>query len=167
VAVYVFFYNSQLTVGKLRELLTKPITVTWIILAAVVGIIGYYYLSRTGNSGQVSSVELVIRHFLESTFGVRPRFKEFLLAHPLLLLGLFLSLRYRAAWLLIIIGSIGQLSMVDTFAHLHTPLYISMIRVLLGLGAGMIIGCILIVAWQLVEGALRKWAPAIIRKYVE
>lgn len=167
VAVYVFFYNSQLTVGKLRELLTKPITVTWIILAAVVGIIGYYYLSRTGNSGQVSSVELVIRHFLESTFGVRPRFKEFLLAHPLLLLGLFLSLRYRAAWLLIIIGSIGQLSMVDTFAHLHTPLYISMIRVLLGLGTGMIIGCILIVAWQLVEGALRKWAPAIIRKYVE
>lgn len=167
VAVYVFFYNSQLTVGKLRELLTKPITVTWIILAAVVGIIGYYYLSRTGNSGQVSSVELVIRHFLESTFGVRPRFKEFLLAHPLLLLGLFLSLRYRAAWLFIIIGSIGQLSMVDTFAHLHTPLYISMIRVLLGLGTGMIIGCILIVAWQLVEGALRKWAPAIIRKYVE
>ncbi len=167
VAVYVFFYNSQLTAGKLRELLTKPITVTWIILAAVVGIIGYYYLSRTGNSGQVSAVELVIRRFLESTFGVRPRFKEFLLAHPLLLLGLFLSLRYRAAWLLIIIGSIGQLSMVDTFAHLHTPLYISMIRVLLGLGTGMIIGCILIVAWQLVEGALRKWAPAIIRKYVE
>lgn len=167
VAVYVLLYNGQITVDRLKSLLSKPITLTWIILAAVIGIIGYYYLSRTGNSGQVSSVELVIRRFLESTFGVRPRFKEFLLAHPLLLLGLFLSLRYRAAWLLIIVGSIGQLSMVDTFAHLHTPLYISMIRVLLGLGAGMIIGCILIVAWQLVEGALRKWAPSVVRKFVE
>ncbi|MDQ8734045.1 DUF5693 family protein [Paenibacillus sp. LHD-38] len=166
VAVYVLLYNGQMSLGRLRILLSKPITLTWIILAGVIGIIGYYYLSRTGNSGQVSSVELVIRHFLESTFGVRPRFKEFLLAHPLMLLGLFLSLRYRAAWLLIIIGSIGQLSMVDTFAHLHTPLYISMIRVLLGLGTGMIIGCILILAWQLVEGAIRKWAPAIIRKFV-
>lgn len=167
VAVYVLLYNSQMSVGRLRALLSKPITLTWIILACIIGIIGYYYLSRTGNSGQVSSVELVIRHFLESTFGVRPRFKEFLLAHPLLLLGLFLSLRYRAAWLLIIIGSIGQLSMVDTFAHLHTPLYISLIRVLLGLGTGMVIGCILILAWQVVEGAIRKWAPAIIRKFVE
>ncbi|OBZ09962.1 DUF5693 family protein [Bacillus sp. FJAT-26390] len=167
VAIYVLLYNSQITVGRLKALLTKPITLTWIILAAVIGIIGYYYLSRTGNSGQVSSIELVIRRFLESTVGVRPRFKEFLLAHPLLLLGLFLSLRYRAAWLLIIIGSIGQLSMVDTFAHLHTPLYISIIRVLLGLGVGAIIGCILIVAWQIVEGAIRKWAPAIVRKFVE
>lgn len=167
VAIYVCFYNSQITIAKLRQLLTKPITLTWIILAAIIGIIGYYYLSRTGNSGQVSSIELVVRRFLESTFGVRPRFKEFLLAHPLLLLGLFLSLRYRAAWLLIIIGAIGQLSMVDTFAHLHTPLYISMIRVVLGLGAGIMIGCILIMAWQLAEGALRKWAPAIIRKFVE
>ncbi|MCA0757519.1 hypothetical protein KP806_20880 [Paenibacillus sp. N4] len=167
VAIYVLLYSSPLTVGKVRALLAKPITVLWIIIAVVIGAAGFYYLSRTGNSGQVSAVELVIRRFLETTFGVRPRFKEFLLAHPLLLLGLFLSLRYRAAWLLVIVGSIGQLSMVDTFAHLHTPLYISMIRVALGLGTGIIIGCILILGWQLVEGAFRKWAPSVKRKFVE
>ncbi|RCW44839.1 DUF5693 family protein [Paenibacillus prosopidis] len=166
VAVYVLFYNGQTSVNKLRTLLSQPITLTWILLAAVIGAIGYYYLSRTGNAGQVSSIELVIRNFLETTFGVRPRFKEFLLGHPLLLLGLFLSLRYRAAWLLVIAGSLGQLTMVDTFAHIHTPLYISIIRIMLGLGTGIIIGCLLIAAWQLVEGALRKWAPAIIRKFV-
>nr|WP_243864826.1 DUF5693 family protein [Paenibacillus castaneae] len=166
VAVYVLFYNGQMSVGKLRSLLTKPITLTWIIIAAVIGIIGYYYLSRTGNAGQVSSIELVIRGWLESTFGVRPRFKEFMLGHPPLVLGLFLALRYRAAWLLVIAGSIGQLTMVDTFAHIHTPLYISVIRLLLGWGTGLIIGCILILAWQVVEGAIRKWAPAIIRKFV-
>lgn len=165
VAVYVLLYNGQSTLHTVRQLLSRPITLTWVIVAAVIGGIGFYYLSRTGNGGSVSSIELVIRNVLESTFGVRPRFKEFLLAHPLLLLGLFLSLRYRAAWVLIIVGSIGQLSMVDTFAHLHTPLYISIIRVLLGLGTGIIFGCLLILAWQLVEGALRKWVPAA-RKYI-
>jgi len=167
VAIYVFFYNGQTSVGKLRKLLSQPITLTWIIVAAVIGVIGFYYLSRTGNGGQAPAIELLIRGWLENTFGVRPRFKEFMLGHPPLLLGLFLALRYRAAWLLVIVGSIGQLTMVDTFAHLHTPLYISMIRVALGLGTGIIIGCILILVWQLVEGAIRKWAPAIIRKFVE
>jgi hypothetical protein len=164
VAIYVLLYNSPLTTRRIRAILHQPITVLMIVAAAVIGVVGFYYLSRTGNSGQVSSLELVIRRFLESATGVRPRFKEFLLAHPLLLLGLFLSLRYRAAWLLVIVGSIGQLSMVDTFAHLHTPLYISMIRVALGLGTGIIIGCLLIVAWQIAEGVVRKWAPAVKRK---
>ncbi|WP_424766633.1 DUF5693 family protein [Paenibacillus sp. sgz302251] len=166
VAVYVLFYNGQTSIGTLRKLLSQPITLMWILLAAVIGAIGYYYLSRTGNAGQVSSIELAVRSWLESTFGVRPRFKEFMLGHPPLILGLFLALRYRAAWLLVIIGSIGQLTMVDTFAHIHTPLYISVIRVLLGLGTGIIIGCILIAAWLVLEGVLRKWAPAIIRKFV-
>lgn len=166
VAVYVLLYDGQSTMKRVRYVMSRPITLTWVVLAIVIGGIGFYYLSRTGNSGQVSAIELVIRNVLESNFGVRPRFKEFLLGHPILLLGLFLSLRYRAAWVLVIIGSIGQLTMVDTFAHLHTPLYISIIRVLLGLGTGILIGCLLILAWQLVEGALRKWAPAIARKYI-
>lgn len=167
VAVYVLFYTGNGKLLNARKLMSQPITLTWVLLAVVIGAVGYYYLTRTGNTGSVSSIELVIRNFLEQTFGVRPRFKEFLLAHPLLLLGLFLSLRYRAAWLLIIIGSIGQLSMVDTFAHLHTPLYISAIRVLLGLGTGAIIGCILIVAWQIAEGVLKKWAPVLIRRFAK
>ncbi len=165
VAIYVLLYSSPLTGRRVRAVLDQPITVLMVIAAIVLGVVGFYYLSRTGNAGQVSSLELVIRRFLESTFGVRPRFKEFLLAHPLLLLGLFLSLRYRAAWLLVIVGSIGQLSMVDTFAHLHTPLYISMIRVVLGLGTGIIIGCLLIVAWQIAEGVVRKWALPLKRKF--
>ncbi|WP_337103565.1 DUF5693 family protein [Paenibacillus sp. YIM B09110] len=167
VAIYVVLYTGHAKLFNIRKLLAQPITLTWVVLVAVIGLVGYYYLSRTGNAGSVTPIELVIRNFLEQTFGVRPRFKEFLLSHPLFLLGLFLSLRYRAAWLLVIVGSIGQLSMVDTFAHLHTPLYISAIRVLLGLGTGAIIGCILIVAWLIVEGVLKKWAPVLIRKYIK
>ncbi|GMK38240.1 hypothetical protein PCCS19_12940 [Paenibacillus sp. CCS19] len=164
VALYLFLYMGQSVLENLRKLLSIQITVFWIITVVVLGIVGLYYLSRTGNAGQASSLEMLTRNTLETTFGVRPRFKEFLLAHPLLLLGLFLALRYRAAWVLVIVGSIGQLSIVDTFAHIHTPLQISLIRDLLGLCLGAAIGCVLIAVWQLGEGVWRKWVrPAIVK----
>ncbi|RJX36924.1 hypothetical protein D3P09_25800 [Paenibacillus pinisoli] len=168
VALYILLYEGNEgrgVMGRAAKLLRQPILVSWILIAAVVGAIGFYYLSRTGNSGSVSWIELIIRNWLESTFGVRPRFKEFMLGHPPLLLGLFLAIRYRAAWVLIIVGAIGQLTMVSTFTHIHTPLYISIVRTLLGLGAGLIIGAIFIAAWIVLEGAWRKWLAPMIRKY--
>ncbi|GGF91661.1 DUF5693 family protein [Paenibacillus abyssi] len=159
VALYLFLYTGTSVLDNLRKLLKLQITVLWVAAAGVIGVVGLYYLSRTGNAGQVSSMELVFRSLLETTFGVRPRTKEFLLAHPIFILGLFLALRYRAAWVLLIVATIGQLSMVGTFTHIHTPLYISIIRVLLGLGLGAIIGLALIAAWQIAEGVWRRWAP--------
>ncbi|MDF2835866.1 MAG: hypothetical protein K0Q63_1506 [Paenibacillus sp.] len=167
VAIYVFLYEGSDGHGVIRRaalILSRPITLLWVVGAIVVGAIGFYYISRSGNAGQVSSIELLFRNWLESTFGVRPRFKEFMLGHPPLLLGLFLSIRYRAAWVLIIVGTMGQLSMVSTFTHLHTPLYISIIRTLLGLGAGILIGLVCIGAWIVLEGAWRRWVQPHIRK---
>lgn len=167
VAVYVVLYqgsDGRGVIGRAVNLLHQPIRVIWVITAVIVGGIGFYYLTRTGNAGEVSAVELLIRNWLESTFGVRPRFKEFMLGHPPLLLGLFLALRYRASWVFIIIGALGQLTMVSTFTHIHTPLYISIVRTLLGLGAGIVIGGILIAAWIVLEGAWRKWLAPMISK---
>ncbi|MHA7967132.1 DUF5693 family protein [Paenibacillus sp. CAU 1782] len=160
VAIYVFLYEDSEGTGVWRRgvaLLKQPITLLWIVGIALVGAVGFYYLSRTGNGGQVTPLELLIRGWLESTFGVRPRFKEFMLGHPPLLLGLFLAIRYRAAWVLMIVGAMGQLTMVSTFTHIHTPLYISIIRTLLGLGAGLVFGLIAIGLWTAAEGAFRKW----------
>jgi hypothetical protein len=160
VAIYVFLYEDSEGNGVWKRgvaLLKQPITLLWVLGIAVVGAIGFYYLSRTGNNGQVPPLELLIRGWLESAFGVRPRFKEFMLGHPPLLLGLFLAIRYRAAWVLMIVGAMGQLTMVSTFTHIHTPLYISIIRTLLGLGAGLIFGLIAIGLWTVAEGAFRKW----------
>ncbi|HUC92567.1 MAG TPA: DUF5693 family protein [Paenibacillus sp.] len=157
-AVYVFLYTGQSVRDNFRKLLRLQITVLWVAAAAVIGMVGLYYLSRTGNAGQASTLELMFRSALESAFGVRPRTKEFLIAHPLFLLGLFLSLRYRAAWVLMIVASMGQLSIVGTFSHIHTPIAISLIRVLLGLGLGAIIGLCLIAFWQLAEGVWKAWA---------
>ena len=158
VALHVFLYTGRSVFGQLRKLLRLKVTVFGIVAAVVLAVVGYYYMTRTGNAGQVTPMELAFRNFLESTFGVRPRTKEFLLAHPLFVLGLFLSLRYRAAWVLMIVGVLGQLSMVDTFAHIHSPIVLSLIRCLLGLGLGLIIGLCLIALWQLGEGAWRRWA---------
>ncbi|TYP75698.1 DUF5693 family protein [Paenibacillus methanolicus] len=156
-ALYVFLFTSGSFGGNIRRILNAQITVLWVVVAGVLGIVGMYYLSRTGNAGQASALELFTRNVLETTFGVRPRFKEFMLSHPLFLVGLFLALRYRAAWVFFIVGSIGQLSMVDTFAHIHTPLHISLIRVVLGLVLGAIIGLVGIGVWQVLEGVWRKW----------
>jgi len=155
VAIYVFLYGSGESVfANARKLLMTPVTVLWIAAIGVLGAAGLYYMTRTGNAGSVSGIELTFRSLLENTFGVRPRTKEFLIGHPLLLAGIFLALRYRFAAGLIVLGTVGQLSMVDTFAHIHTPLILSITRVLLGLGLGLIVGLAAIGVWQLAE---RVW----------
>ncbi|OXM14149.1 DUF5693 family protein [Paenibacillus herberti] len=156
-AIYLFLFTGGSVWTSLRRVLGLQITILWVAAAGVIGVVGLYYLSRTGNSGTAPAFELVFRNILESTFGVRPRTKEFLLAHPLMLLGLFLALRYRAAWVLLVIGAMGQLSIVGTFTHIHTPMLVSLIRVLLGLGLGTIIGLALIAIWQIGEALFRKF----------
>ena len=159
VALYVLLYRGEFTFNKTGKLLRMPVTVAMVILAGVLGILGLYYISRTGNNGNVSSLEMSFRTFLENTVHVRPRNKEFLLAHPLFILGAFLALKYRNASFIMIVAVIGQLSMVDTFAHIHSPLLISLVRGLLGLGLGAIIGIIAVLAWQIVEGCWKRWSP--------
>lgn len=170
VAIYVFLYQGNGAKGvlsRLWKILVKPITLLWVVIALVLAAIGLYYLSRTGNGGQVSGIEMIVRRWLESTVGVRPRFKEFMIGHPPMLLGLFLALRYRSAWLLIIVGTLGQLTMVSTFTHIHSPLLISVIRTGLGLGVGIIFGLILIGIWIVLEGVWRKWVWPPIRQRLE
>lgn len=105
---------------------------------------------------------MTLRTILENTFHVRPRNKE-LVAHALFLLGIFVSLRYRNVVYLMIFAVIGQLSMVDTFAHIHSPMKISFVRDLLGLGLGFIFGLIAIGVWQVLEGCWKRWVPPLRR----
>lgn len=163
VVVYWLLFSEDLThkekLVKGKNLLSSNISVLWVIGAAVIAAVGFYYLSRTGNEGQASSFERLFRSFLENTLGIRPRTKEFLIAHPLFLLGAYLCVKYRSAVLLVLIGVVGQASMVDTFAHLHTPLRISFIRDVYGLMFGIPIGIGLIIVWEIVTRSWRRWTP--------
>lgn len=161
-AFYLIFFSEGLTfhemLGKAQRMLASKISVLWVISAAAIAVVGMYYLSRTGNEGSASSLELVFRNLLENTLGVRPRNKEFLFAYPLLILGIYLCLRRQMAGLyLMILGAVGQASAIGTFTHLHTPLHISFIRVVLGAGLGAIAGLLLILAWNLAVRGWNKW----------
>jgi len=112
-----------------------------------------FWIARTGNQPGVgtSPLEMKMRDFLEATLGARPRSKEFLLGHPLLLLGfLTYALALTPAWrnwaaAFILIGSIGLTSVVNTFCHLHSPLYLGLWRTFNGLWLGCLIGILLAV----------------------
>ncbi|WP_413374329.1 DUF5693 family protein [Paenibacillus taichungensis] len=161
VAIYIVFYRGSGTfsIKQIKNLLRTPITVVMVVLALVAAVVGYYYLSRTGNSGSVTPFEMFLRVVLEDTFGVRPRFKEFMLGHPLFIVGVFAALKYRKVIFVLIIAAIGQLSMVDTFAHIHTPAVLSLIRGVMGLGLGLIFGIVAVGVWQVAEGCWKKWSP--------
>ncbi|TVY09318.1 DUF5693 family protein [Paenibacillus cremeus] len=162
-ALYWLLFSEKMTYGgrvtRARQMLQANISVLWIIAAAAIAGAGMYYLSRTGNEGQASAFERYFRSFLENTLGVRPRTKEFLIAHPIFLLGGYLCFKYRSALLLLLVGVIGQASIVDTFAHLHTPLLISSIRIVYGLTFGTLIGLALIVVWEIVSRSWNRWVP--------
>ncbi|MGZ9584409.1 DUF5693 family protein [Paenibacillus marinisediminis] len=164
VGLYLLFYHEELPgnekLDKLYRMLTKPITVLWVLCAGFALIVLLYYVSRTGNSGYASSIELVFRTLLENTFGVRPRTKEFLFAHPLFILGAFLALKKRPGAIYIMaIGVIGQASIVGTFEHLHTPLLISTVRVIYGATLGAVVGVIYILGWSLLERIWIRYVP--------
>ncbi|USB32867.1 DUF5693 family protein [Paenibacillus sp. YPG26] len=163
VALYVFLYQGNTVYSELRRWLRMPITVLWVVCAAILAAAGLYYLSRTGNSGSLLPGEAAFRSFLENTIGVRPRNKEFLAFHPLFIMGVFAALRFPKLIYVLIIASIGQLSMVDTFAHIHTPVLISLIRGLLGMGFGIIIGLIAVGIWIIIERCWTKWSPRLLQ----
>ena len=104
--------------------------------------------ARSGNDPGVgvSPTELKMRALLDKYLLVRPRTKEFMLGHPALFLGLALARGIKLPkWVLpslLVLGAIGQSSLLDTFCHLHTPLYLSLLRATIGWALGGIIGAV-------------------------
>jgi len=163
VGAYVLFFEGtsgmKEVLSRIRDLLFANVRVVWVLLAGIGLAAMWYYLTRTGNEGQASELEKSFRALLEQTLGVRPRSKEFLFAHPLFVIGAYWAVKSRAAVYLFVAGVMGQLSMVDTFAHLHTPLYISFIRAGYGVLFGIAIGLIGVAVLRLVARGWRKWSP--------
>lgn len=149
--------------GSWREWLRSPLRLRHVLLALAGVAVLLVYLLRTGNDGlPVPAMEDAFRRTLEKVFLARPRTKEFLLGHPALLAGLALRARgeSRLAPVLLVIGSVGQVSMLNTFAHAHTPLLLSVLRTVYGLLLGLLVGtaCFFILEWA--RAAARPRIPA-------
>lgn len=126
-----------------------------LVILALVGV----YLVRTGNEGlPVPALEAALRRWLEESFFARPRTKEVFIGHP----ALFVALAFwkeKDAWrrralrfgvhALLILGAIGQISIINTFAHAHSALLVSLARTFYGMILGLLLGvaAVLALAW--------------------
>lgn len=158
-------YIHQKIKGKKQQLLREyshrfmqlSIKYWHLIIIAAVAFSFYYYLSRGGNAGTVSEIELWFRNQLERVLYVRPRTKEFLIGLPVFVLSVYLTGRHpKIGRYFFIVGSIGFLSIINTFSHLHTPLYISLIRSVYSLILGFLIGLLLIKIVNWLERKVKK-----------
>jgi hypothetical protein len=170
------FYLARL--GNIKKTLASPINWSSVVLGLIImGMLGFM-IARTGNDtgAGASDGEVAFRGILDRVMFVRPRTKEFLIGHPLLILGLGLLWFIRsskskeseaepvehksdtqqfAGWaaLAMMVGAMGQTDIVNTLCHLHVPVVLSIIRI----GLGVLLGCIIgLAVWTITLRLLPK-----------
>jgi hypothetical protein len=135
-----------------RAAADTPVRVVQLLVGAVLVAGAGIVLIRSGNQSDIapSTFELVLRSHLTTILQVRPRFKEFVVAWPALVLvpALLAEDRRRWGWLFVLAGGMGLGDLIDTFSHLHTPLLVSLERVINGGVLGALIGLALAFAYR-------------------
>jgi hypothetical protein len=114
-------------------------------------------LMRSGNVTPVppSGLEMKARAVLDHTLGVRPRSKEILFGHPAMILALafLLAGRRKYLWAAMVAGAVGQVSLVNSCGHIHTPLLLQLMRI----GNGLWLGIVVAVALWVIGGIGVRW----------
>jgi len=146
--------------------LSRPLNLALVLGVVAVAAVVYVYLARTGNDapGLSTAMEKQVRYLLGQWLEVRPRTKEFLVGHPFLVLAFYLGYRHRLLPLFVV-GAVGQVSIVNTFAHLHTPLAVSMVRTFHALWLGSLAGMVLIMIYHLGLAAYTRYGPGLWERY--
>lgn len=145
----------------LKQLLASPITVLWAIFAVFAAGALFYYILRSGNAavGAISGLELKMRAFLERVLVARPRNKEFLIGYPAIML-MPLLWAYGQRFLvgpLLALATVGWVSVVNSFAHVRSGMWISMNRGLWGLALGVVLGAGAAIAVRLLSHWIRRY----------
>ena len=144
--------------NQLKKIMDMPVKIKTLFLMFAVLVAGVVFVARSGHTSgmPVSATELKFRAFLEQAFYARPRTKELLIGHPAFMLAVMAFWRKWPTMVffgLVLIATIGQGSMVETFAHMRTPVYMSFMRgiggIVLGAGIGAV-GMMLVQLWQTV-----------------
>ena len=130
---YLFRPGTKDLRQEIPRLLESVIKVKHIILAGGLALIAVIYIGRTGNFPllPVPAWEITVRSLLEKLLYVRPRFKEFLIGHPFFIFSLYLSAQKRRElyfYPILMLASVGVITTVNTFSHLHTPFLVSLLR---------------------------------------
>ena len=144
--------------NQLSKIMDMPVKIKTLVIMLVVLLAGVVFVARSGHTSgmPVSNLELRFRAFLEQAFYARPRTKELLIGHPAFMLA---AMAFWRKWptmvlfALVLVAAIGQGSMVETFAHMRTPVYMSFMRGIGGIVLGAAIGAVamvLIELWQVI-----------------
>ena len=122
------------------------------VLVGIIGLFAFYYVLRSGNAQHVPEWELLIRSKLEEWLYARPRTKEFLIGIPAYMLALFMMDKHKwLGQLMLVPGVIGFMSIVNTFTHLHIPLYLSLLRTGYSIVFGYLIGLVAIKIYSIIS----------------
>lgn len=162
--IYVVRYNpfegdaagTDTIAGKLARVLDYPVYLKTLLLIAAGAAAAWIFIGRSGHTAgvPVPALEIKLRAFLEETMYARPREKEFLIGHPAYFLAAMAAYRQwprLAHYIMVVAATIGQGSLVETFAHLRTPVYMSFIRGLDGLAVGLVLGVLAVIAVQILH----------------
>ena len=142
--------------AQMKKILDMPVKIKTLLGMLVVLAAGVVFVARSGHTSgmPVSGLELKFRAFLEQALYARPRTKELMIGHPAFMLA---AMAFYRKWptmvlfALVLVAAIGQGSMVETFAHMRTPVFMSFVRGIGGivLGAGVGAVCMVLVEiWQ-------------------
>lgn len=151
VLIIMIYKSHEFSLKETEKWIKKPITYGVTAVLAILALVMLVYIMKSGNSGQEIALEIKMRQILTNVLGVRPRTKEFLIGYPVFMIITYYGYR-KFHWPLLILATMGPISLVNTYTHLHTPVVISLIRSVYGLIIGLLIG---IVAIYVVDSALK------------
>lgn len=137
--------------AKLLHVLDYPAYVKTILGFGAAAFAAYVFVGRSGHSAgiPVPEIEIKLRRFLELTLYARPREKEFLIGHPaffMAVMSLYRNWPRFFHFAFVVAATIAQGSLVETFAHMRTPVLMSVIRGADGLIFGALIGVAAVIA---------------------
>lgn len=129
-------------IAQAKKILDMPVKIKTLFIMLLVLAAGVVFVARSGHTMgmPVSGAELQFRAFLEKAMYARPRSKELMIGHPAFMLAAMAWFRKwptMVLFALVIVATIGMGSMVETFAHMRSPVFMSFAR---GIG-GIVLGC--------------------------
>lgn len=141
---------------QVAKIMNYPVYVKSLFIFGLIAVAAWVYIGRSGHTAGVPVLdsERKMRDFLERMMYARPRGKEFLIGHPAFFLAVMALYRRWPQMLhfaLVIVATIGQGSLVETFAHVRTPVFMTFVRGLDGMVVGILFGVLAVIGMQVLS----------------
>ena len=147
--------------NQFKNILEVPVKIKTLLIFGLVAIAGVVLIARSGHTAgmPVSQTEINFRAMLENLFYARPRSKEILIGHPAFMLSamvMWMKYPLEILFVLVLIATIGQGSMVETFCHMRTPFDMSLARGIGGIILGGLFGAVAMLGLRIYQTVKSK-----------